>query len=148
MKVAFVHHGEKTRDDESAPLTQKGRAQIHRAAQFVLSSGIRPETIICTKTTRTIESAHIVASYFHDAHIQQKSALPELWEDWLSFGENRFEMTSADCIVIGHHPTLGLLKDHFHLKLSLQSYSSVIILKRDAYQVWSVTKHHQGAASL
>ena len=148
MNVAFVHHGEKTRDDISAPLTQKGREQIHLAADFLKDFGIKPQKIISTSTQRTIESAQIISLSFTNSSLHQRSSIPELWEDWLDFGEELYKSLPEDHIIIGHHTTLGLLKHHFHLKLSLQSYSSVIILKRNNYHVWSVMMHHQGATSL
>ena len=148
MKLAFVHHGEKLNDETTAPLTQRGRLQIARAADILRRSELNPQKIICTSTRRTLESARIIASHFSAIRVIQKNYLPELWEDWLDFGEHLCKDLQEDHIIVGHHPTLGLLNQQFHLKLSLQSYSSVIILKRNNYRFWSVMLFHQGPTSL
>ena len=148
MKIALSHHGEKKNDHKLAPLTKRGLQQAYKSAVFIQSTGVIPKKILYTPTQRTKESAQKISELFRDVPLEEINTMPYNWNGWVKYTENLYNTCPNDHIIVCHHPTLEMIKQKFHLKLSLQSYSSVIILLREKEHKWSVSTYHQGDLSL
>ncbi|MEC7984676.1 MAG: histidine phosphatase family protein [Myxococcota bacterium] len=149
MKIIFVHHGEKEKAKEDPNLTPFGRKLARRAAFWIREQGIVPENIASTSTKRTIQTAQAIQKEFHEQKLSiALKNIPDSWSDWLCFGEELFRASPNPWVLVGHHPTIAMFKEEFRLKISLVTFASVIVLKRDKANHWSFIKQKQGALSL
>ena len=146
--VALIHHGEKQGDTKESPLTARGRIQARKAALYLKTQSISPSTLLHTQTHRTWESARILSKEFPDLEIQEIEDVPYLWEDWENFIQKIRNKYTQNYIIVCHHPTFAMIKNEFQLKLSLQSFSSVIILVQEERHTWSILSYKQGELAL
>lgn len=110
MRLYLLQHGEAVSKevDPERPLTEKGRQDVARTAEFLKVSGIKIDVILHSTKTRAIETARILAETIlpKDGTEQKEGLAPNDPVDTL-FDELTTE--NRDLMVVGHLPFLGKL---------------------------------------
>jgi phosphohistidine phosphatase len=145
MKLYLVQHAEAKREEEdpTRPLTESGRRDAERVAEFLSRAGIKVNRILHSGKTRALQTAEILAKKLH-ARAKQSNALEplantELWT-------KRLEGIDEDLMLVGHMPHLQklcsrLLTKAEGLKIGFKP-GSVACLQREAESwtlLWMVT---------
>ena len=146
MKVVFVHHGEKESDKENPALTLFGHKLAKKAAIWIREQGIYPQNMLSTPTKRTIQTAQAIQKEFKEQDLSiEFQEIPDSWNDWLCLGEELFNTSPNTWILVGHHPTIAMLKEEFNLPLSLATFASVVIIERKEEDRWAFIQQKQGS---
>ena len=134
-RAYLVQHGEAKRkeEDPQRPLTEKGRRDTEKIAEFLSRTGVKINRIVHSGKLRAKQTAEIIASKLGVNNIEEDSSLepladPEIWVRKL--GEIK-----EDIMLVGHLPHLSLLaglllagsKDIQPVKFT---YSGVICLEK------------------
>lgn len=110
MRLYLVQHGEATSEeiDPNRPLTEKGRQDVARTAEFLRASSIKIDIILHSTKTRAVETAQILAEAIlpKEGTEQREDLTPNDPVDKL-FDELNTE--NRDLMVVGHLPFLGKL---------------------------------------
>ncbi len=146
VRVYLVQHGEAKRkeEDPQRPLTEKGRAETERTAEFLARAGIKVNTIIHSGKLRAKQTAEIIAEKLGVEKIEEDPSLeplapPEKWA-------KKLETVDENLMLVGHLPHLSLLvsllltgnKDIQPVKFT---YSAVACLERNGGKwklVWMI----------
>ena len=106
MRIYLVQHGEAFSKEENPvrPLTEKGRRDTRRVAEFLKNKGIRVDTIFHSTKLRAKETAEIFASVLHAELREEKDleplADPKIWAE-------KIENMKEDTMIVGHLPHLS-----------------------------------------
>ncbi len=134
-RAYLVQHGEAKRkeEDPQRPLTEKGRRDTEKIAEFLSRTGVKINRIVHSGKLRAKQTAEIIASKLGVSSIEEDPSLepladPEIWARKL--GEIK-----EDIMLVGHLPHLSLLaglllagsKDIQPVKFT---YSGVICLEK------------------
>ncbi len=134
-RAYLVQHGEAKRkeEDPQRPLTEKGRRDTEKIAEFLSRTGVKINRIVHSGKLRAKQTAEIIASKLGVSSIEEDPSLepladPEIWVRKL--GEIK-----EDIMLVGHLPHLSLLaglllagsKDIQPVKFT---YSGVICLEK------------------
>ena len=113
MKLYLVQHGEACAGevDPERPLTEQGKADIERMAQFLQRAGIRLDRVIHSGKLRALQTAEGLAAAIAPGVELEVSGLinpndnPKAF-DWQS------ESWQRDTLVVGHLPFMARLVSH------------------------------------
>ncbi len=117
--LLLMRHGEAlepiaSQKDISRELTPKGQADAYKAGQFLVSSGLTPELIVCSAATRALQTAELLSSQiqYPKENIQSDEAL---YQASLGVWINRIHElpNSTDTVLfVAHNPTLTYLAEY------------------------------------
>ena len=111
MKLYLMRHGEAEDGnlDPKRPLTDRGRVEVERVAEYLKSEGVRPGSIFYSQKLRARETADLVGGVL-SVEIEETESLmpldsPETWYDRISDkGE-----AAGDLMLVGHMPFMGMM---------------------------------------
>lgn len=111
MKVYLMRHGEAEDGnlDPTRPLTERGRIEVERVAEYLKSEGVRPGSIFHSQKLRARETAELVGTAL-SVEVEETESLmpldsPETWHDRiLDKGE-----AAGDLMLVGHMPYMGMM---------------------------------------
>ncbi|KPK97509.1 MAG: hypothetical protein AMJ95_08555 [Omnitrophica WOR_2 bacterium SM23_72] len=109
MRLYLVQHGEAFSEDVNPdrPLTEKGKADSQKTAEFLKKSGITVNSIWHSTKTRSRETASIFARELSVKRVEQKDGLsPKDPVDKVSLSITNME---EDMMIVGHIPFLQKL---------------------------------------
>ena len=110
MLLYLVRHGEAKREEEDPAqgLTQKGKADVCRMAEFLHNINVSPSRILHSNKTRARETAVIFAGHLKPVHgITEAKDLAPL--DDPGIWANRIAGMNEDVMLVGHLPFLARL---------------------------------------
>ena len=134
-RVYLVQHGEAKRkeEDPQRPLTEKGRKDTEKIAEFLSKTGVKIDRIVHSGKLRAKQTAEIIASKLGVNNIEEDPSLepladPEIWA-------KKLEEIEENIMLVGHLPHLSLLasilltgnKDIQPVKFT---YSGVVCLEK------------------
>lgn len=144
MKLFLVQHGEACAKevDPDRPLTDQGRADVGRLADFLLKAGLRAERVIHSGKLRARQTAERLGDAIAPGVALEESGLinpndnPKAF-DWQS------ESWDRDTLVVGHLPFMARLVSHLVLgeedrPVSAFQPGSVVCLEHDEDARWLV----------
>ncbi len=109
MKLYLVQHGEakSKEEDPRRPLTDRGREDVKRVADFIAKLGIGVDRIVHSTKLRARQTAEIIARELHIERMEESDALnpladPNVWASKLKDQED-------DLMLVGHIPHLSKL---------------------------------------
>ncbi len=108
MKLYLVQHGEATSEevDPNRPLTEKGRKDVSRMADFLKERGIRVATTWHSEKLRAIQTAQILGEMISTEIVKKEGLAPnDPVARWLEELNSRVE----DIMIVGHLPFLQKL---------------------------------------
>lgn len=124
MHLYLVQHGEAVpeTEDPERPLTDLGRADIQRLAEFLSSRGISAERVIHSTKSRSRDSAQILKDAIAPAAVFEKhdKILPKDSTEWLTESLSGWR---GDTVVVGHQPFMS----RFVSRLVLGKESPLIV---------------------
>lgn len=109
MHLFLVQHGETTSEDidPSRPLTEKGRTDVSKVADFMERSGVKAEEIWHSDKLRAKQTAEIIAKILGTGKIIEKEGLAP--NDPIAKYVEIVNGSSKDLMIIGHLPFLAKL---------------------------------------
>ncbi len=120
MHLVFVRHGAPRKGESDPGLTSAGRRMAFETGRWLrdevlLPLSLEPLFIRHTPTQRTRETAEELALSFDGVRLSEGSVSPELIEDWQSLVDRLGVGVPRGraAVLVGHHPTVGLLLDHY-----------------------------------
>jgi phosphohistidine phosphatase len=144
MKLFLVQHGEACAKavDPDRPLTDRGRADVGRLADFLLKAGVRAERVIHSGKLRARQTAERLGDAIAPGVALEASGLinpndnPKAF-DWQS------ESWDRDTLVVGHLPFMARLVSHLvtgdeDRPVSAFQPGSVVCLEHDEDARWLV----------
>ena len=110
MLLYLVQHGDAKREDEDPErgLTEKGMADVSKAAQFLKNKNLSPRKVFHSNKTRAAQTGQIFADYLKPAQgVSEAGNLtplddPKIWAD-------RIEGMQEDIMLVGHLPFMAKL---------------------------------------
>lgn len=113
MKLYLVQHGEacSKQDNPERPLTDQGKADIDRVAEFLMRAGIQADSVIHSGKLRAAQTAERLAQRIAPKIEPEINGLinpndnPKAF-DWQS------ESWDRDMLVVGHLPFMAKLVSH------------------------------------
>lgn len=110
MFLYLVQHGDAKREDEDPErrLTEKGMADVGKAAQFLKNKNLSPSKVFHSNKTRAAQTGKIFADYLKPAQgVSEAGNLtpmddPKIWAD-------RIEGMQEDIMLVGHLPFMAKL---------------------------------------
>lgn len=110
MKIYLMQHGKplSKEEDPDRPLSDQGKKDVERVANFLQKYGLSIEIIFHSGKTRARETAEIIGSIL-DPRVkpQEKDGLSPL--DDVREIANQIEMSEQDLLIAGHLPHLAKL---------------------------------------
>ncbi len=144
MKLFLVQHGEACAKDvdPERPLTDRGKADVARLADFLLKAGVRAERVIHSGKLRARQTAERLANAIAPGVALTESGLinpndnPKAF-DWQS------ECWDRETLVVGHLPFMARLVSHMVMgdedrPISAFQPGSVVCLEHDGDTRWLV----------
>jgi phosphohistidine phosphatase len=110
MKIYVVRHGESlsTSPDDTRPLSEKGKDDIKRLANFIVHLNIKVNRIVHSPKYRAQETAEILSSAISlFGTIETSAQLDPLAS--ISHIINQFNVWEGDSLIVGHMPFMGKL---------------------------------------
>ncbi len=144
MNLYLVQHAEPKRkeEDPQRPLSEKGKADIRKVADFVVKHmGIRVKSIMHSGKLRARQTAEILAEYLNPPEgIKEVEGLEPLADP--SIWVNRLIETQEDTMLVGHLPHLMKLSSYLlcqdvNKKIVDFRMGGMVCLSRDE-SIWSV----------
>ncbi|MCK4993416.1 MAG: phosphohistidine phosphatase SixA [Candidatus Omnitrophica bacterium] len=144
MKLYLVRHGQALDENKDVlrGLSEKGKLDARKTAQFLKKAQIEIEVILSSRKTRAIETAEIFASKLMRAGMVEQidGILPN---DSASVYLKNIEFGVKDVMLVGHLPFLAsftslLLNREENAVNILYSTSSVICLEQKDSQSWQL----------
>lgn len=113
MRLAFLRHGQPRRGETDPSLTSAGRRMAFETGGWLLTHGLRPSAIVHTATARTTQTAEEVGHHWPETARTLGEVSPELPGDWERLTDELITHWGdmATLVLVGHHPTVGLLLD-------------------------------------
>ncbi len=146
-RLYLVQHGEakKKEEDPQRPLTEKGRKDTEKIAEFLAKTGVSIDRIVHSGKLRAKQTAEIFARKLGVEKIDEDPSLAPLAppEEWA----RKLEVIEENIMLVGHLPHLSLLasilltgdKEVQPVKFT---YSGVVCLERIESKwklVWMIT---------
>jgi phosphohistidine phosphatase len=110
MKIYLMQHGKPVakEEDPERPLSDQGKMDVERVANFLQKYGLSIESIFHSGKTRARETAEIMGSILtRRLKPQKKDGLSPL--DDVKETANQIEMSAQDLLIAGHLPHLSKL---------------------------------------
>ena len=110
MKLYLVQHGEakSEHEDPARPLSEKGRKDVEKIAEFLKPLGLRVSKILHSGKLRAMQTAEILSrAISSEQGVQQASGLAPLDdpEEWAQ----KLQTETSDIVIVGHLPHLAKL---------------------------------------
>jgi phosphohistidine phosphatase len=91
MRLYLVQHGEAKREEEdpSRPLTENGRIEVERVAEFLARAGVKVDRILHSGRLRAAQTAEILARHLRPSKGVERAegldplADPNIWAEKL-----------------------------------------------------------------
>lgn len=117
MKLYLAQHGEAcTKEiDPERPLTEKGKADVERVAQFLQQAGIHIDRVIHSGKLRATQTAEIIAQKIAPETPLETSSAISPNDDPASF-HWQSDVDCNDILVVGHLPFMAKLVSHLLIK--------------------------------
>ena len=144
MRLYLVQHGEAKREEEdpSRPLTDRGREEVRRVAEYAARIGVKVDRIIHSGKLRAAQTAEIMAEALKPPKGVERAdgldplADPKIWAE-------RLREVGEDLMIVGHLPHLSrlaslLLTGREDLEPVKFRMGGVVCLERDEAGKWSV----------
>ena len=144
MRLYLVQHGEAKREEEdpSRPLTDRGREEVRRVAEYAARVGVKVDRIIHSGKLRAAQTAEIMAEALkppkgvEGADGLDPLADPKIWAE-------RLRGVGEDLMIVGHLPHLSrlaslLLTGREDLEPVKFRMGGLVCLERDEAGKWSV----------
>lgn len=115
MRVVFVRHGERRAAELDPPLTSAGHKMVAETARWLAAHQIVPDLCLLTATTRTRQTAAGLLDHHGAVRRFEVPSLPETLGEWRDLVQS-WQPRLGDhgvLLLVGHHPTLGLLLEAF-----------------------------------
>jgi phosphohistidine phosphatase len=144
MRIYLTQHGLAVPKDvdPDRPLSEQGRKDVRRLAEFLGSAGIRVERVLHSGKTRAEQTAVILAkALLSEGEPQAQAGLGP--NDPLEKLTSEIAFWSADTLLVGHLPHLGrlasllLARDPDQPLLALQP-GSMACLEKDTEGHWAL----------
>lgn len=147
VRVYLVQHGEAKRkeEDPQRPLTEKGKSDTEKTAEFLARAGITVDRIIHSGKLRAKQTAEIIAGKLRVKNIEEDPGLeplapPEKWA-------KKLEALNEDVILVGHLPHLSLLASLLltgdkNIQPVKFTYSGIVCLEKIGGEwklIWMIT---------
>jgi len=114
MRVYLVQHGEAVAEqvDPARPLTERGREDVRRIAEFLRRAGVRPDRIEHSGKLRAEQTARIIADNLlgTEAGIVVVSGLKP--RDPVRPTAERLAALKGEVLLAGHQPFMGRLTSY------------------------------------
>ena len=145
MYLYLVQHAEALAEekDPKRPLSEKGKADIQKVAEFVSKyANISIKSIIHSGKLRAEQTAEILAKYLNPPEgIRKEEGLNPL-DDPLIWA-NRLKEIEEDTMLVGHLPHLVKLSSYLlcqdmDKKIIEFQMGGVVCLRRDESNIWTV----------
>ncbi len=144
MVLYLVQHAEAQREEEdpSRDLTEKGRSEIQKVADFLGRGKLAVRRIFHSGKTRAVSTANILAAALHPAQgVEAAEGLAPLDspESWAA----RLGEVDEDIMLVGHLPHLGkltarlIMGDEQKNAVNFQM-AGVVCLRRNDVGQWAV----------
>ena len=144
MKLYLVQHGEACSKEENPdrPLTQQGKTQVQRFAEFLNKAGIEVSRVIHSGKLRAAETAELLSAAVAPGIEPEINGLmnpndnPKAF-DWQS------ESWDKDMLVVGHLPFMARLVSHLVVEDENQAVSAfrpgtIVCLERGDDDHWQI----------
>ncbi|RLB42174.1 MAG: phosphohistidine phosphatase SixA [Deltaproteobacteria bacterium] len=144
MKIYLVQHGKAVSKEENPqrPLSEQGRAEVSRVAEFLKKAGIRPPVIIHSGKLRAKETAEILALSLNPGAVPvEKKGISPL--DDPSKIASEIQDLSDGTMIVGHLPHLGkfaslLVTDNPEKGVARFQQGGILCLEQDNEAKWAV----------
>jgi phosphohistidine phosphatase len=144
MKLYLVQHGEAKREEEdpSRPLTENGRIEVERVAEFLVRAGVKVDRILHSGRLRAAQTAEILARYLRPSKgVESTEGLEPLADP--SIWAEKLREVDEDLMLVGHLPHLTKLVNLLtvgssELQIVEFRYGGVVCLERKAGGSWSI----------
>lgn len=129
MKLYLVQHAEACAKEVNPerPLTDRGRAEVERIAQFLKQAAIQPDRVIHSGKLRAVQTAEIIGNKLAPDLMLETSDAINPNDDPAAFD---WQSDRVDTLVVGHLPFMAKLVSH----LLLDDAERIIV----AYQPGSI----------
>ncbi len=94
-------------DDDSRPLTRKGRRQAKRLGSFMRAVGLKPDALVTSPLLRAVETADLVGKALHTEVLVDPRLAGDLGIGRL--GEILGELDAERPVLVGHDPDFSAL---------------------------------------
>ena len=144
MKLYLVQHGEACAKDvdPDRPLTEPGKADIDRLAEFLKKAGIRVERVLHSGKLRAVQTAeHLAKAVASGVELESSGIInpndnPKAF-DWQSDSWDR------DTLVVGHLPFMAKLVSHLVIEdenrfIAAYQPGSIVCLEREDGMHWKI----------
>lgn len=115
MRITFVRHGEKRRNEADPELTSAGVRMAGETGLWLAGRGFRPDLVVLTPTARTRQTAAEILACLGPAPLRERAELPDSRQDWEAW-TTRLAAELGDAVhllLVGHHPTQHMLIDSY-----------------------------------
>lgn len=144
MKAYLVQHGEAKpkEEDPDRPLSDRGRADVEKVAEFLASADAKVERILHSGKTRARQTAELLAERLRPvAGVEQIDGLDPLAES--SVWAGRLAEEREDVMLVGHLPHMAklsarLLTGNDEGKVVEFRMGGVVCLERGEARTWAV----------
>ena len=144
MRLYLVQHGEARREEEdpSRPLTEGGRIEVERVAEFLARAGVKVDRILHSGRLRAAQTAEILARHLRPSKgVEGAEGLDPLADP--SIWAGRLREVDEDLMIVGHLPHLAKLASLLTFgnpepQIIEFRYGGVECLERKASGSWSI----------
>ena len=152
MRIAFVRHGERRKNETDPELTSYGFRMVEETGQWLLDFGFTPDLALSTPTIRTQQTAATILSRFPTVSIERIEHAPETkveWERWTQSIKDRNPIPN-NVLLIGHHPTMEMLIQYYGpapVVVTRHQFAVGLILQTAPETDWVMTHAWPGRTS-
>lgn len=145
MKLYLVQHGHAVPEEENPerPLSEKGRTDVARMAEFLGAWGVRVAKIVHSGKTRARQTAEILAPELGASDkVEMAAGLNP--GDPVAPRADRVAEWSEDCMLVGHQPFMGrlvalLVAGRDDPEIVRYQPGSVVCVERSPEGIWAIT---------
>ncbi len=145
VKLYLVQHGHAVPEEENPerPLSEKGRTDVARMAEFLGMWGVRVEKIVHSGKTRARQTAEILAPALGALDkVEMTAGLNP--GDPVAPWADRVAEWNEDCMLVGHQPFMGrlaarLVTGRDNPDVARYEPGSVVCVERSPEGTWAIT---------
>jgi len=152
MRIAFVRHGERRKNETDPELTSFGFRMVEETSQWLSDFGFIPDLALSTPTIRTQQTATTLLGRFPHVSIERIEHAPETqaeWERWTQSLKNHHSAPN-NVLLVGHHPTMEMLIQCYGpapVVVSRHQFAVGLILQTAPETSWVLTHAWPGRTS-
>jgi phosphohistidine phosphatase SixA len=144
MKLFFLRHGAKRKNEIDPNLTSRGKKMAFSAGQWVKTLLQSKPVVITTPTVRTEQSAKEICLVLQEELTILKQTIPSDWNSFERYVIGIYEQShTTSIILVGHHPTMEMLISKFNLPIPPQNFSSGVLLEKQ-HKSWKCEHYWLG----